>query len=162
MGYIYAIKNKVNDKVYVGQTINSLQDRWYAHKSKANHSSQMVIHHAMRKHGIENFYIELLEECDNLSERERFWIEHLDTYNNGYNLSYGGEGWGSKPNHHLNRKVRIVELDKEFDSIKDCAQYMIDNGVSNSTNTINVLRALYAVASGRRTAYHKYHIEYTN
>lgn len=47
----------------------------------------------MREYGIDNFYIEILEECDyaKLSEREIYWIEQYDSYNQGYNMTKGGE-----------------------------------------------------------------------
>lgn len=31
MGIIYIVKNKINDKVYIGQTTQKLQDRWLKH-----------------------------------------------------------------------------------------------------------------------------------
>ena len=50
----------------------------------------------MRKYGIENFTIEVLEECysrEQLNEREIFWIAKLNCkHPNGYNLTDGGEG----------------------------------------------------------------------
>lgn len=48
----------------------------------------------MAKFGKENFIIEEIEQCDNskLNERERYWIDYYDSYNNGYNLTLGGAG----------------------------------------------------------------------
>lgn len=46
----------------------------------------------MRKYGVENFQIELLEETDNPEEREIFWIETKRSFKNGYNATLGGEG----------------------------------------------------------------------
>lgn len=46
----------------------------------------------MRKYGIENFHIELIEETTNPEEREKYWIEYLGTYKNGYNATLGGDG----------------------------------------------------------------------
>ena len=48
----------------------------------------------MRKHGTENFEIELIEEIsiDKLSEREMYWIEKYNSYHNGYNATKGGDG----------------------------------------------------------------------
>lgn len=48
----------------------------------------------MRKYGIDNFYIEMIEQCDDnlLNEREIYWINKLDTYKNGYNSTTGGDG----------------------------------------------------------------------
>ena len=46
-----------------------------------------------KNYGFENFSYEVLEECatEMLNERERYWIEYYDTYNNGYNLTQGGD-----------------------------------------------------------------------
>ena len=46
----------------------------------------------MRKYGINNFSITLLEETDNPAEREQFWIKEKNSYVNGYNATLGGEG----------------------------------------------------------------------
>ena len=65
-GRIYIIRNKVNDKVYVGQTTVSLKLRFQNHLSAARRGLDYVIGKAIRKYGEENFYIELLEEYINL------------------------------------------------------------------------------------------------
>ena len=50
----------------------------------------------MRKYGIDNFHIEILEEIPNalLNERETYWIKKLQSYNRniGYNCNIGGDG----------------------------------------------------------------------
>lgn len=48
----------------------------------------------LKKYGKDSFIIELLEECEVtlLNERECFWINKLDTFKNGYNMTLGGEG----------------------------------------------------------------------
>ena len=48
----------------------------------------------MRKHGRDKFYIETIEKVEDnkLSERETYWIKYYDSYNNGYNMTLGGEG----------------------------------------------------------------------
>lgn len=46
----------------------------------------------MRKYGIENFEISLVEETDNPNEREIYWIEHLGSFKHGYNATKGGDG----------------------------------------------------------------------
>ena len=46
----------------------------------------------MRKYGIENFEISLLEETNNPDEREIFWIEYKKSFKYGYNATLGGDG----------------------------------------------------------------------
>lgn len=93
---IYVIKNKINDLVYVGQSVD-IMCRWYAHiqaaKDNNNQSHKTKIHQAMHTLGIDNFYIEIIEECNYelLSEREIYWIKQYNSYNHGYNMTLGGE-----------------------------------------------------------------------
>ncbi|MBR1397428.1 MAG: GIY-YIG nuclease family protein [Selenomonadaceae bacterium] len=90
---IYKIKNKINGKIYVGQTQRELEERMKEHQ---RNSRPCYIDRAIKKYGIENFSVEVIEECDildELNEREIFWIRELNCkYSNGYNLSDGGKG----------------------------------------------------------------------
>ena len=94
MGYIYKITNKVNNKVYIGQTIKTVEKRFQQHKNNSNkeYFSQIVLYKAFNKYGIENFICEQIEQVPNnlLDEREKYWIEYYDSYFNGYNSTLGG------------------------------------------------------------------------
>lgn len=105
MGIIYVIKNDINDKLYVGKTVTTLANRWLHHKDDYQ-KYDWHLYRAMRKYGIEHFRIEQIEECDDaiIDEREVYWINRLDSYNCGYNMTIGGEGRTA-----LNRE-RIVQL----------------------------------------------------
>lgn len=96
MGYIYKISNNFDNRVYIGQTRNKPQDRWSSHKGDARNGNPLYLYRAMRKHGIENFFFEVIEEVENdlLNEREIFWISQFDSHHNGYNLTLGGGGFG--------------------------------------------------------------------
>lgn len=91
---IYIVKNNINHKVYIGQTKGTINKRWSGHKSKANKGSNLVIHSAMRLHGIENFNIELLECVATLEEANKKEFELVNQFNskcpNGYNMIDGG------------------------------------------------------------------------
>lgn len=96
MGYIYKITNNINNKVYIGQTKNSVNRRWTEHKrdSKKN-NNDFVLYRAMRKYGFDNFIVETIEfdvPLDKLNEREVYWIKFYDSFNSekGYNLTSGG------------------------------------------------------------------------
>lgn len=94
MGYIYKITNKINEKVYIGQTIKTCEKRWAQHKNNSNkeYFSQIVLYKAFNKYGIENFEFEKIEEVSNdkLDEREIYWIQYYNSYFNGYNSTRGG------------------------------------------------------------------------
>lgn len=74
MAYIYKITNKINGKVYIGKTLNSIQKRWREHliDSKKRRCEKRPLYSAINKYGEENFEIEQIEECshDILNERE--------------------------------------------------------------------------------------------
>ena len=76
-GFIYIIRNTINNKVYIGQTRVSVEQRWKEHLRHAQYGEQ-VINRAMKKYGVNKFYIETLEICnlDILDYREMYYIEY--------------------------------------------------------------------------------------
>lgn len=93
MGVIYKIYNDINDKIYVGQTIQPLIRRWQSH-IKDSKTKETHLYRAMRLYGVEHFLIQPIEENipnDQLNDREIYWIEYFDSYNNGYNSTRGGD-----------------------------------------------------------------------
>jgi group I intron endonuclease len=94
-GKIYKITNKINNKIYIGCTVNSIEKRYYEHLYrcfKTDYKSKL--YNSIKKYGEENFYIELIEECDlsNIYEIEKKYIEQYDSFKNGLNSTFGGEG----------------------------------------------------------------------
>ena len=116
-GFIYKITNKVNGKSYIGQTIQSVKERFYQHcATKCSQAVlNMVIHKAITKYGKSNFTIEVIEEVEsaNLNDRERYWIRYYDSYNNGYNSTEGGQD-GIK----LFKNLDIESIVREYKSGK--------------------------------------------
>lgn len=98
MGYIYKITNKINGKVYIGQTIRTIKTRWNEHvkysycKGKSYFS---ILHCAIRKYGEDAFMVEEVEECPDtmLEEREIYWIDKYNSIKEGYNIYPGHKGW---------------------------------------------------------------------
>jgi group I intron endonuclease len=64
MGYIYIIRNKINDKVYIGKTDLDINKRFKEHikDSRRRRCEKRPLYSAMRKYGCEHFYVELIEE----------------------------------------------------------------------------------------------------
>lgn len=107
---IYKITNKINNKIYVGQTKLSLSDKLKLHINKSKYG-KYYINNAIRKYGIENFTIEEIEKCkskEQLNEREIYWIKELNSKNKkiGYNLTDGGDG-NSNPSLETRKKMSI-------------------------------------------------------
>lgn len=93
--FIYLIKNVINQKCYVGQTVQTLEKRWKRHCwQSTQQSSRMAISKALSVHGIESFELTLLQTCDDqqsLNAAEQAWIAKLNTLApHGYNLTTGG------------------------------------------------------------------------
>jgi group I intron endonuclease len=87
MPVIYKITNCISRKIYVGQAKDATK-RWKAHVSCARRGLKTKLYCAMRGYGIENFKMEILEECQisEMNSKESFWIAKLDSLNSGYNM----------------------------------------------------------------------------
>lgn len=96
MAYIYKITNQINGKIYVGKTLSTIDNRWCEHLRDYSRSYNKIrpLYSAMIKYGVKNFSIEELEEClpEEASEREKYWIETLQSFKKGYNATVGGDG----------------------------------------------------------------------
>jgi group I intron endonuclease len=94
---IYKIENLINGKIYIGKSVN-IKNRFQNHKSESfnekSNAYDTAIHRAIRKYGIESFSFEVIEKCsrEDLSNREKYWIEFYNSFGKGYNLTLGGEG----------------------------------------------------------------------
>jgi group I intron endonuclease len=150
---IYLIKNILDDKVYIGSSIN-LKDRRYKHfwmLERGIHDNQHL-QNSYNKFGEENFKFEILENCeyDLLVEKENYYIEKYKSIDSefGFNLAKVTESRRNNLNeivkknlskHNLNKngnfnKFRLIEIEtdkiNEFDNLVDAANYLIDNGFS--------------------------------
>lgn len=91
---IYKITNLVNNKIYIGQSIN-IERRWMQEK---NRQINTYLKHAFNFYGLNNFKFEIIEILNNdkkiLDEKEKYYIKLYNSNNSlyGYNLTDGGEG----------------------------------------------------------------------
>lgn len=110
---IYKI-NFNNGKSYIGLSAN-VQKRLIQHL-KAN--DNLPVHKAIKKYGLIDENIEILESFNTidrkkLQEREIYWIQYYDTFNAGYNLTFGGDG-ASEGIHNVSAKLTQQQLDNLF------------------------------------------------
>ena len=104
---IYKILNHTTGKIYVGQSVSHIlnhkryrpyghEGRFRCHISEAFSTKKNQSHYlnnAIRKYGVEDFIVELIEYCEmsNADERETHYIKELNSlFPNGYNLKNGG------------------------------------------------------------------------
>lgn len=90
IGYIYKIVSPSN-KIYIGQTINPYNR--VCHYKKMHCKKQCKLYASLCKHGWINHTFEIIETIDReeLNSRESYWIEYYDSFNNGLNLTTGGD-----------------------------------------------------------------------
>lgn len=143
-GFIYIIKNTVNSKVYIGQTRTSVDQRWKEHLRHAQYGDQ-IINRAMKKYGVDKFYIETLEICDVsiLDEREIYYIDLYDSTDKskGYNVSIGGNTPRFKRKAlsisdlidlYVNKEFTLEEIASKF----EVSRYIISTELRNAGITI--------------------------
>lgn len=89
---IYKVVNKINGKIYVGQTAKGLNLRIGQHiRGKGG-----ILSRALQKYGIQSFEIAIIDVCSSkkeMDEKEKYWIAMLRSKApHGYNLTDGGDG----------------------------------------------------------------------
>lgn len=146
LGRIYLISNEVNHKLYVGQTIQSLNKRFNGHccYSKTDRSINMYIKRAIHKYGRNKFHIELLEECpvELMNEREKYWINFYDSYNNGYNLTLGGQDSNYFNLHKLEDSIDIKKFEDYIIEFKPLAIEVATHFGISKCSVYNLIKRL--------------------
>lgn len=124
-GEIYIIKNFVNDKIYIGQTVTGSQNRFTQHLNEAFAKDRKEYNYylskAIRKYGKEAFDFAIL--ADNVPKDDLDLIEehYIDMYNSsdpdiGYNVSIGGNDTSRFEEY---QELEIDDEDIDFDDITD-------------------------------------------
>lgn len=111
---IYGIQNKLEpSKWYIGQSWD-IHHRWKDY-SKFRCSGQVKLYRALKKYGWENFAARIIELCDSnipqemLDLKETIWVNHYNSVEHGYNLTYGG---GSHGKHSAESRQRMSEAQR--------------------------------------------------
>jgi group I intron endonuclease len=105
---IYIIRNKINDKVYVGQTWTTTDKRW-----KSGYSKQPHMNNAIKLYGKDNFYYEEIMSCQTQEDAdhfEKYFIQYYQSNDRelGYNLRIGG----SNGRHSIESRDRMSKAKK--------------------------------------------------
>lgn len=113
---IYMIKNIINNKIYIGQSLDIL-GRWKAHLNclKNNKHVNKKLQNAWNKYGEFNFIFEIIEEClkEEIYDKEIFYIEKYNSYKTGYNQTLGGDGtYGFFLSEEHKNKISLSEKGK--------------------------------------------------
>jgi hypothetical protein len=120
---IYKITNNINGKVYIGQTVTTVQNRWRQHITQSSRKNRSALHSAIEKYGKENFALESIDSAISIEElnfKEEFWITQLNSVvPNGYNLRPGG----NNKRHHIETK-RKLSLNRPFVVHKKDGQFI--------------------------------------
>lgn len=100
---IYKITNTLNNKIYIGQTTQTLKDRKrnYKNEVKFYKGTPRPIIAAMRKYGFDNFVFDIIEDNisskEELDSKEQYYIQYYDcqvSSGKGYNVENGGNSVG--------------------------------------------------------------------
>jgi group I intron endonuclease len=124
---IYCIINKINNKLYIGQTRNKLSYRLTQHKAAAKKGTRTPLYHAIRKYGYENFetvVVFTVNLVENLNILEQYLISSLNTTdpNIGYNICSGGKNYtrtrspmkGRKHTMETRKKQSLARMGMKF------------------------------------------------
>lgn len=173
-GYIYKIYNDINDKVYIGQTRTTIEERYKNHCTYARtKENKSVLYRAMNKHGIENFHICEIVKIQNcnieslkleLNEVEKIYIKLYNSLvsENGYNIDKGGNTV-----QYCCKKIKQYSFDGTlcniFDSITKAAECMeCDANVIGNACHGKILSACGFIWRFYEDEFNKYRIEANN
>lgn len=129
MPEIYKITNLINQKMYIGYTINTAQHRFQQHWRDRNAKDGSLLHKALKKFGKNNFSVETVEYIseNEWAEKEQYYIQFYNSLApNGYNILPGG----NKPplrDREKNPKAKLTNK-KILELYLDLENYDLDMG----------------------------------
>lgn len=125
--YVYKITNTVNNKIYIGITSRTVEERFYEHKYRITERIHLHLYASMQKYGADKFTVSILESSNTLEElfkQERFWISKLNSNNPsfGYNNTNGGEGF-EKIETDDNQILKLYKENRSYIKTADILNY---------------------------------------
>lgn len=112
---IYCITNNINDKKYIGQSVNiKKRQRRHFYDLDTNNHDNAYLQRAYNKYGKENFSFLLIKACKPkyLNRFEKMYIKIYNTYQDGYNLTTGGQSPFEKKNNHRHTLSNCIKMSK--------------------------------------------------
>ena len=121
-GYVYIIYNDVNDKVYIGETLQKISTRFKQHLQMAFREKRKYDTHlfrAMRKYGKEHFFIKELDKVigadrnqvkKEIQKLEVLYVKKYNSFKKGYNCNSGGGKGARIPSEEIRQKEREAKL----------------------------------------------------
>ena len=145
---IYKITNIQNNKIYIGQTIRPIEQRFHRHLNDAlNHKLDTHFARAIRKYGEDNFIIEQIDSAqtqNELNNKEQYWIRYYNSVKEGYNETdaiskCGGNTYQSKTKEEMEvikEKIRQTKLGSKNPMAKKIKRINIITGEIDIFDTI--------------------------
>ena len=113
--WIYKITNIQNNKVYIGQTIRPVEQRFQRHMTDAMHNIlDTHFARAIRQYGPTNFsylIIDTAQTQEELNQKEQYWIKYYNSVKEGYNETDAIEKCGG--NTYQSKTKEEMEVIKE-------------------------------------------------
>ena len=146
--WVYKITNIQNNKVYIGQTIRPVEQRFNRHINDAiNNKLDTHFARAIRKYGKEKFTIEIIDKAENqeqLNLKEQYWIRQYNSIENGYNETdalskCGGNTYKSKTKEEMEvikEKIRQTKLGGKNPMAKKIKRTNIITGEVDTFETV--------------------------
>ena len=119
--FIYKLTCKANQKIYIGAS-KTPTIRLKQHRAAARRGANNLLYRAMRKHGIDNFVMEVIYGSKDrkhiFEEMETYFIKLFDTYNTGYNQTNGGDGGDTTEKlSNVQKKLRGNKISKALKGV---------------------------------------------
>lgn len=119
---IYCIENTENGMKYIGKTKLNISKRFKQHIYNSNSKSYNMtyLYRSFKSYGLDKFIIFLVEDNitnDEINQKEKYWIDKLNTFvPNGYNLTIGGDGGDTSNSINFKNSMRKYHSEKSSES----------------------------------------------
>ena len=126
---IYKTTNKINNKVYIGQTTQRLEKRISSHIRESKIDKNRPFLSSINKYGVDSFTFEIIDSANNLDElndKEIYWIDFYGSVSpNGYNITGGGQGKKMKTTKELSEIISEgLKNSKKWQETKNSEEYV--------------------------------------